>query len=588
MSGLAVFWSTDEVWQGNERSGVVRGSSDNGTSSSDDDELAAAFAYYAMPLTKKKRRGAQPEGKTVVARTAPGPSFDFAAFFAQHPTTLISHLRRELRREWRYAALRCERLEALLETHGIPLPKRLRGVRLRRAQHRSTAAGVQAALADATAGGRDAVAANALRVAIEVAHAQHLPVSAFLFGVCSTLIKVFLFGAYPRALAAYFFVEFPVLCVVVVRTLRQQRMLIYLAEFCWVANAFGWCALALELAHASGAPFFPVHVHLSGAARIGVARTFFAIANGPLSLSIITNKNVLVFHDAVRTSGLFIHLGPAVASWALRWYGAGDTPWVVEDAGAAGDGESIGHLSGELITNLYLHPLCAYAAWWIVYGAWLLAWGFRRKSYPPRLWARSTFGEARGAFFREHCPGLAPGGRAQALAYLLLHAASVSAGLLLPMALYQSWALHSLYIACLLGVALTNGAKFYRFGWGRRMAATIVREIEAANALGQVAGLRDECSGARPPPPSAPRLSSKLVPPPRGPRPNIFADARTSPLRHHTQQSLVAPPGSPLLRRRPNTSEVSSPHTPARAQSRWRRPWLGAAPKAQRSSLEMY
>ena len=169
-------------------------------------------------------------------------------------------------------------------------------------------------------------------------------------------------------------------------------------------------------------------------------------------------------------------------------------------------------------------------------------------------------------------------------AYLLLHAASVCIGLLLPMLLYQSWALHSMYIAGLLGVALTNGARFYRYAWGRRMAATIVQEISAANALGRVAGLRDGRAGGRPPPPSVPRLSSKRVPPPSAPRPNIFADARTSPLRHHVQHCLAAP-SSPLLRRRPNTSETGSPRTPP---ARWRRPWLGVAPKAQRSSMEMY
>lgn len=353
MSGLAVFWGTDEVWQGNARSATLRDSSYSDASSSDDDELASAFGHFAFPsATKKTRRGAQ--GKRVVARTAPGPSFDFAAFFAHHPTVLISHLRRELRREWRYAALRCERLEALLETHGIPLPKRLRGVRLRGLPLRRTAAGVQAALVDASNKYDDA-AVDALRAAIEVAHAQHLPISAFLFGACSTLTKVFLLGAYPRALAAYFFVEFPVLCVVVVRTLWRQRMLVYLAEFCWVANVVGWCALALELFLLAKPSPLPIRLYrVSDAARINLARTFFAIANGPLSLSIITNKNVLVFHDVVRTSGLFVHLGPALASWGLRWYthGAGRTQWVVEDAAAAGgsgDGESIAHL-GSTVT----------------------------------------------------------------------------------------------------------------------------------------------------------------------------------------------------------------------------------------------
>ena len=51
--------------------------------------------------------------------------------------------------------------------------------------------------------------------------------------------------------------------------------------------------------------------------RVGFA--FFVVVNGPLAASVVMNSNALVLHDVAKTSGVFIHLNPALVSYALRW-----------------------------------------------------------------------------------------------------------------------------------------------------------------------------------------------------------------------------------------------------------------------------
>ena len=360
------------------------------------------------------------------------------------------------------ASVRCEQLEALLASHGVVAPvgrdKRTLDARTRVPRHSNP------------------LTVAAMHAAMEVVHRDQLPISAFVFGVSSVLLKMFLVGTYPRVLAVYFFIEFPLLLAIVVRAWRRRRMLLYLAEFCWVANGFGWVSVALELAHTAGA----LDLSFAGATRIKLARAFFAIANGPLALSIVMNKNVLVFQDVVRTSGLFIHFSPALASWALRWYDAGPL-WALDHAAPGG---------ASLLTELYINPLCAYGAWWAIYAAWLIAVGHRLPGDGPAQWGRSSFADVREAVIMKRCGCLAArGGRGQAVAYLLLHGAAVSLGLALPLVLYQSFALHTLYIGGLLLAALTNGARYYRYAFGKKMAVAIVREIAAANALGEAASV---------------------------------------------------------------------------------------------------
>ena len=49
-----------------------------------------------------------------------------------------------------------------------------------------------------------------------------------------------------------------------------------------------------------------------------------------------------------------------------------------------------------------------------------------------------------------------------------------------------SYVAHTLYIASLFLIATWNGAKYYRYSFGRKMAASIVRELAALKTLDAV------------------------------------------------------------------------------------------------------
>ena len=143
-----------------------------------------------------------------------------------------------------------------------------------------------------------------------------LPPIQFTVGVLSAIVKTFITGASPRLLPLYCSLQWPIILGCVIRGFRRSGSLLYLAEFCWFANAIGWLAVSGEMLKAAGVMDFSL---VDASARVSAARAFFVVANGPLAFAVLMNKNRLVFHDAVKTSGFFIHYSPALCSWAMTW-----------------------------------------------------------------------------------------------------------------------------------------------------------------------------------------------------------------------------------------------------------------------------
>lgn len=327
--------------------------------------------------------------------------------------------------------------------------------------------------------------------AAKVIRAEALPAVAFELGVANVIVLAWLFGAHPEHYWVAWFVEFPVIFGLVARVWYKAGRLLYFAEFCWVVTSLGWVYLAAELLSFAG-----VAHPLAPAARLGLARTFFSVSNGPLALSVLALSNSLVFHDIERWGSVVIHFGPALTSWAIRWKraelqaawpGAFGTSALAVDVDAAGSAacRALRGAAREACAaaelaelNAYTAPIALYGAWWVVYAGWLLAIGC---VLPERHGWRSSFADMRpicaavGA--RAGVPRSAV--RAHAALYLVMHGALVTSALsLLPRLLYGSARLHAAFIVLLVGAAVRQGAAYYRNAWGERLAKAVARRLE--------------------------------------------------------------------------------------------------------------
>jgi hypothetical protein len=205
----------------------------------------------------------------------------------------------------------------------------------------------------------------------------------------NTLVEAYLFGSRPEYFGLYNALVWPFMLFVVIRDWKATKKLLYLAEFCWWANAVGWVYLAAEIIHSSpSATYFngswldPVS-HLQPEERVAAGRIFFAMANGPLAFALIINKNSLVFHDGSRTSSCFIHLIPAVTSWAMRWRSR-----LYDGMFALDTRDTEAGTSSTFDAAGFWNPLMAYGVWWVIYAIWLLSIGH---ALPAKGWGDSSF-----------------------------------------------------------------------------------------------------------------------------------------------------------------------------------------------------
>lgn len=271
--------------------------------------------------------------------------------------------------------------------------------------------------------------------------------------------------------------EWPFLFVVTIWKFRQAKQVLYFCELCWVVNLFGWAVLIAEAIAASSG-----NEPLSDDARLTLGRVFFSFANGPLALSVLLLHNALVFHDPVRTSGFFIHFTPALVSWTFRWNFKGHDGC---DEGSNSHWTRCifaAHRSDDLraqASGLYAAPIVVYLIWWVPYTIWLLVIGY---DLPNRGWGASSFHDNIPAIQSVlRVPPTRP--RAQALAYCVGHLLACFAALTLPLLLYNFFAVHTTFLALLLLLAVYNGANYYYYSTGPKLAKAIRQTLQADLAV---------------------------------------------------------------------------------------------------------
>lgn len=334
--------------------------------------------------------------------------------------------------------------------------------------------------------------------AAKVIRAASIPATAFEVGVLNLVFLAWLVGSHPEWYHVAYVIEFPVILGLVTSQWIKSGRCLYFCEFCWVVNLLGWVYLLGEILPFASSSY--THL-LSPAARLGLARSFFATANGPLALSVLALSNALVFHDPERIGSVFIHFGPALTTHSIRWkhallqatwpgaFGAAALEVGVDPAGSAacqalkgGPGARAACAAAERMElTTFTAPLTMYAAWWVVYGVWLLAIGC---VLPERRGWRSSFGDMRPicALVCRRLLGVGKDAvRCHAAVYLLIHASLVALSLgILPSLLYTSATTHSAFLVVLIVAAVRQGANYYKHAWGTKLAKQVAARLKEA------------------------------------------------------------------------------------------------------------
>jgi hypothetical protein len=229
----------------------------------------------------------------------------------------------------------------------------------------------------------------------------------------------------------------------------QMKHLLYFFEYCWIVNFIGYVFLSLEAFEAAGW-YEPI---ASDEMRLGFSRCFFAIANGPLIMGLLVNKDPLIFHDLQKVSSVFIHLNPALVTYTVRWMVAPEIAilpiHILKDAE---DQESV-----NLLTDMFVYPLILYGIWWTLYGFWLISIGHK---LPDRGWGRSSFIDftkfaEKTLNIKNRCGQIA--------VYLGGHAICLTITMAIPQLLYRSQVAHSIVLALLTIHSIYQGANYLHY-----------------------------------------------------------------------------------------------------------------------------
>jgi len=249
----------------------------------------------------------------------------------------------------------------------------------------------------------------------------------------------------------------------------QRGWELYLLDFCYVNTYYTvLCCIVTFLSAFCGIPNL-LHNYGHAAIRVG-----FAFANGALLLAIPLFNNKLVFHDIDNTTSMYIHLSPAVMLWTLRWGGGFGTSliedwWpgmfdVCPNMRADGFLRSFQSLfwgpddcEGTFAEFVLYPALCWICLWAMPYAllmfGCLASWIEREHKgclYQDTLVSKDIMGRIVNAAPEKLKP----------LAFLGIHLAWTAFSGTFSIILWNSFALHTLYVLAVGTFALHNGSKY--------------------------------------------------------------------------------------------------------------------------------
>lgn len=251
---------------------------------------------------------------------------------------------------------------------------------------------------------------------------------------------------------------------------RKRNMEWLMVDFCYVNTYLTVISCMVALLRITTGYVTPLHQY-----NYELIRGGFAFANGALLLSIPMFGNKLVFHEVDNTASMYIHLSPALLMWTLRWGGGYGTshienhwPNMFDVCHNMSDGDlafqswshmlwDSGPCQGTFTEFLTYPSTCWILVWGIPYYLviFVCARGYLERNNKATLFTYTVEDpEGNGRFILKLPEALQP------LGYMLQHFLwSVTTGLL-SIAMWNSFILHTLFLAAVVAFGIHNGSTF--------------------------------------------------------------------------------------------------------------------------------
>lgn len=240
------------------------------------------------------------------------------------------------------------------------------------------------------------------------------------FYLTSIVLSSFLFGAYPTIFCyvhglktfVYLFLRF--------FSFKQKKFHYYMCDFCYFVN------------------FFSIYVSFFNSSLI-LQKILFAVANGPLAISVIIFRNKIILHSFDHNTSTFIHISAMLLSFVLRWNGENnninDSSWLM----------------------ISLCGLCFYLVWMVFY-SYIMFFCLRERIINKGNmtlfdWALDNTLLSHLKYFSDE--------KVRQVIYMCIHFIFCGLCIIISPIFWYNKMLHLVYIVFIIGNAFWNGSYYY-------------------------------------------------------------------------------------------------------------------------------
>eukprot|EP01101_Sappina_pedata_P009926 TRINITY_DN6132_c0_g1_i1.p2 TRINITY_DN6132_c0_g1~~TRINITY_DN6132_c0_g1_i1.p2 ORF type:complete len:367 (+),score=131.42 TRINITY_DN6132_c0_g1_i1:114-1103(+) len=266
----------------------------------------------------------------------------------------------------------------------------------------------------------------------------------FVLGVMNVALTCFMLGRLPEWLPIYYTYKAVVLIFCRYITYRTKKWHYFLYDFCYFVNAL---TLLWLWVYPNSQFLFEI---------------IFSFANGPLAWAIIMWRNSMVFHSLDKMTSIFIHLGPPVLMYGMRWSYAAP---IYNICGNADNGLPVinGTIEG-VSCDISWFDLCSYP--FLFYFLWQISYLIKTELVSKKKvekqdlttsfrWMLNEKGSIANKIATKYSYGVA------LLAFIGFQFAYTVATILPVKFMYDNFYVHTFFLVAVLTASLWNGANFY-------------------------------------------------------------------------------------------------------------------------------